>query len=60
MNCELCQELISDLLDGSLSREDQLLLNAHLEQCLSCAEVRDDLNLRLLPRPARRIRRVAE
>jgi len=44
MNCELCQELIGDLLDGSLSREDQLLLNAHLEQCLSCAEVRDDLN----------------
>ena len=44
MNCELCQELINDLLDGGLSREDQLLLNAHLEQCLSCAEVRDDLN----------------
>jgi len=44
MNCELCQDLISDLLDGSLSRKDQLLLNAHLEQCLSCAEVRDDLN----------------
>src|SRR5437870_1467104 len=44
MNCELCQELISDLLDGSLSREDQLLLNTHLEQCLSCAEARNDLN----------------
>src|SRR2546427_9387796 len=44
MNCELCQELISDLLDGSLSREDQLLLNTHLEQCLSCAEVRNDLD----------------
>jgi hypothetical protein len=44
MNCELCQELISDLLDGNLSREDQLLLNTHLEQCLSCAEVRNDLN----------------
>jgi hypothetical protein len=44
MNCDLCQELISDLLDGSLSREDHLLLNTHLEQCLSCAEVRDDLD----------------
>jgi negative regulator of sigma E activity len=44
MNCELCHELISDLLDGSLSREDQLLLNQHLEQCLSCAEVRADLD----------------
>ena len=44
MNCESCQELISDLLDGSLSREDQLLLNTHLEECLSCAEVRNDLD----------------
>src|ERR1700730_1331854 len=44
MNCELCQELISDLLDDSLSPEDQLRLNTHLKQCLSCAEVLDDLN----------------
>ena len=44
MNCEVCQELISDLLDGTLSREDQQQLNNHLEQCLSCAEVRNDLD----------------
>ncbi len=43
MNCEKCQDLVSDLLDGALSREDQLTLNAHLEECLGCADVRNDL-----------------
>jgi hypothetical protein len=44
MNCDLCQELMSDLLDGTLSREDQRQLDTHLEQCRSCAEVRNDLD----------------
>ena|SRR2546422_7578047 len=43
MNCEKCQDLISDFLDGALSREDQLTLNSHLEACLDCADVRNDL-----------------
>ncbi len=43
MNCEKCQELISDLLDGTLNREDEIALNAHLGECLLCAEVRSDL-----------------
>ena len=43
MNCEKCQDLISDFLDGSLSQKDQSTLNVHLEECLSCADVRDDL-----------------
>jgi hypothetical protein len=43
MNCEKCQELISDLLDGSLSRADELALNLHLEKCLDCLEVKQDL-----------------
>jgi hypothetical protein len=43
MNCEKCQDLISDLLDGSLNHKDQTTLNAHLEECLECAEVRSDL-----------------
>lgn len=43
MNCEKCQDLISDFLDGALSREDQSTLNAHLEECLGCADVRNDL-----------------
>jgi len=43
MNCETCQELIGDLIDGALSREDEANLNLHLEECLACAEVRNDL-----------------
>jgi hypothetical protein len=42
MNCEKCQDLITDFLDGSLSREDQSTLNSHLEECLGCASVRKD------------------
>lgn len=43
MNCEKCQDLISDFLDGALSHEDQATLNSHLEECLACAGVRSDL-----------------
>jgi hypothetical protein len=43
MNCEKCQDLISDLLDGALSQQDQITLNSHLEECLGCTDVRDDL-----------------
>ena len=43
MNCEKCQEWISDLLDGSISREDEISLNLHLAECLSCLDVRNDL-----------------
>jgi hypothetical protein len=43
MNCEKCQELIGDLVDGGLSREDESTLSLHLEECLGCADVRNDL-----------------
>ena len=43
MNCEKCQDLVSDFLDGSLSQKDQSTLSAHLEECLSCDDVRNDL-----------------
>lgn len=43
MNCEKCQDLISDFLDGALSGEDQTTLSSHLDECLGCAEVRNDL-----------------
>lgn len=43
MNCEKCQELIGDLVDGGLSRKDESTLGLHLEECLACAEVRNDL-----------------
>ena len=43
MNCDKCEDLISDFLDGALSQEDQTTLDAHLEECLGCASVRTDL-----------------
>jgi hypothetical protein len=43
MNCEKCQELISDFLDGALSDVDHKMLDAHLEDCLSCDSVREEL-----------------
>lgn len=44
MNCETCQELIHDLIDGNISRQDELLLNTHLRECLDCESVQDDLS----------------
>jgi hypothetical protein len=43
MNCEKCQELVGELVDGGLSSEDESTLNLHLEECLTCADVRNDL-----------------
>jgi len=43
MNCETCQELIHDLIDGSISQRDESTLNTHLNQCLDCEGVRQDL-----------------
>ena len=44
MNCEKCQELISDFLDGALSDDDRKTLDAHLDECLSCYSVREELD----------------
>ena len=43
MNCEQCQELIHDLIDGRISQRDEFTLNTHLQQCLDCDSVRQDL-----------------
>ncbi len=43
MNCERCQELISDLVDGTLSRSEAAELNLHFGECLECSDVRADL-----------------
>jgi len=43
MNCETCQELIQDLIDGKISRSDESTLYTHLKQCLGCESVRRDL-----------------
>src|SRR5438105_9024424 len=44
MNCEKCQALLSDFLDGTLTGEARILLGKHLEACAFCAAVRDDLS----------------
>jgi anti-sigma factor RsiW len=44
MDCEKCQELLSDFLDGALNREEQLRLNAHFEECLSCFTTHEELS----------------
>jgi hypothetical protein len=43
MNCDQCQELIQDLIDGSLSQRDEFTLNTHLQDCMDCESVRQDL-----------------
>jgi hypothetical protein len=43
MNCETCQELIHDLVDGSINQRDEFTLNTHLRECLDCDSVRQDL-----------------
>jgi hypothetical protein len=43
MNCEQCQELIHDLVDGRISQRDEFTLNTHLKECLDCEGVRRDL-----------------
>jgi hypothetical protein len=43
MNCEKCQELIHDFLDGTISKNDESSLTSHLDECLDCQSVRNDL-----------------
>jgi predicted anti-sigma-YlaC factor YlaD len=44
MNCENYQDLLSDLVDGSLTPQDQNKVEAHLAACATCAEARTDLS----------------
>jgi len=43
MDCEKCSDLLGDFLDGSLGDDDRALLGTHLEECLGCACVRDEI-----------------
>jgi hypothetical protein len=43
MNCDTCQDLIHDLIDGSITQRDEFTLNTHLRECLNCESVRQDL-----------------
>jgi hypothetical protein len=44
MNCEKCQELLSDYLDGALGREDHATFSTHLEECFPCFNAHAELN----------------
>jgi predicted anti-sigma-YlaC factor YlaD len=44
MNCEKYQNLLSDLIDGSLTPRDCDELEAHLQACATCADARADLS----------------
>lgn len=43
MDCEKCSDLLGDFLDGTLDGDDHALFSAHLEECLGCGCVRDEL-----------------
>src|ERR687883_2043612 len=44
MNCEKCQELLSDFLDEAMTDADRAAFNVHLEECLPCYNVHAELN----------------
>lgn len=43
MECEKCQELLSEFLDGALEGEHHAHVDAHLAECLNCHGVRSEL-----------------
>jgi anti-sigma factor RsiW len=44
MNCEKCQEQLSDFLDGTLGHAEHASVSAHLAACLDCAAAREEFN----------------
>ena len=44
MNCEKCQELLSDFLDDAMTTSDRAEFSAHLEECLPCFNVHAEMN----------------
>jgi predicted anti-sigma-YlaC factor YlaD len=43
MDCEKCSDLLGDFLDGTLAGDDHAFLSTHLDDCLGCACVRDEI-----------------
>jgi Putative zinc-finger len=44
MNCEKCQGLLSEFLDGSLGHREHAAVSAHLAACPECDAAREDFN----------------
>jgi hypothetical protein len=42
MNCEKCQELLSDFIDDELEEQVSAAVETHLELCFECAELHED------------------
>lgn len=44
MECDKCHDLLSDLLDNTLTGDDRRLLDAHFEECVTCTGAHADLD----------------
>jgi anti-sigma factor RsiW len=44
MNCEKCQELLSEYLDGTLGHSEHAAVGAHVAGCAACAAAREDFH----------------
>ena len=44
MNCEKCQELLSDFLDDAMNEAERATFSAHLEECLPCYNAHAEMN----------------
>jgi hypothetical protein len=44
MNCEKCQDLLSDYLDGTLGHSEHAAVGAHIAGCAACAVAREDFH----------------
>ena len=43
MNCQQCQQLLSDFIDNALSTADDSAVNDHLLRCATCYDLQVDL-----------------
>ena len=44
MNCEKCQELLSEFLDGTLGHSEHAAVGAHIAACVMCEAAREDFH----------------
>lgn len=44
MNCEKCQELLSEFLDGTLGHSEHAAVGAHIAACAMCDDAREDFH----------------
>lgn len=44
MNCEACQELLSDFIDNQLDAKQMARVTTHLTACVECAEIYEDFS----------------